>query len=155
MRRSLKKNEGTLFGKVETTVSSAASDNEFMNEEGEFWGEPWMSGYGEYSTLQSSVWQAARRNDKNFEDWSRDDREQEVDKENVKGEVEEFEIKKENNEEEKLMENELKEEDVAEEDETEEDLAEVMDGEDRRVKEKQRERRMREQRRNTKDVTPR
>ena len=114
-----------------------------------------MSGYGEDSTLQSSVWQPARRNDKNFEDWSRDDREQEVDKENVKGEVEEFEIKKEKNEEEKLMENELKGEDVAEEDETEEDLAEVMDGEDRRVKEKQSERWMREQRRNTKDITPR
>ena len=150
LEKELEEIEATLFGKLETTVSSAASDNEFMNEEGENWAEPWMSGSGENSTLHSSVWMAAQRNDTIIEERSRDDMEEEVNKDNVKEEVEELEMKKENDEEEKRMENKLKGEDVAEE-----DLAEVMDGEDRRVKEKQRERWMREQRRNTKDVTPR
>ena len=144
--------EAMLFRKLETTASSSASDNEFMNLEAAHWGEPWTSGSGGVSTLQVSVWLAAERNDTVFEERSRYHR---GDKENVKEEVEEFEMKKENIEEEKWMENKFKVEDVAEEDVTEEDLAKVMDKEDRRGKEKQRERWMREQRRNAKDPPPR
>ena len=150
LEKELEEIEATLFRKLNTTTSSSSSDNEFMNNEGEDWGEPWMSGSGGYFTLQNCVWQAAKTNDTVFEERSKADSEKVVEMEILKEEVKECEIQKENTEEEKLMGSKVKVEEV-----TEEDLAEVMKKKDIREKEKQRERCVREQRRNTKDVPPR
>ena len=75
-----------------TTSSSAASDNEFMNQEAE---ETWMSGPGEDSTLQNSLWHQTERNETVFEERSKEDFEEEVSKEKVNKEVMELDIKKE------------------------------------------------------------